>query len=388
MILEGFVGPSSKMRTVNVDVERSVNCYPEIVGAGTPTVPASLQKGPGLVRRYVLGVSEPVRGLFAQDGRAWACCGPTIFELFSDFTAVAVGTVVEDSTPCQFASNGSAGHQLLITSAGLGYILDLITGVFTADLASSTDFPANAINPCYIDGYFAVQKRHTRQFNISALEDGLSWDALDVAERSIYSDNIAQMIAVNRVLWLLGTATAEAWFDSGDPDFPFTPAQGATMQMGSAVDFAAQVLTGPQGDTVIWVGRNPQGQAQVFMLNGYTPHPIGTTAVVQALQTSTDLFEAYAWSYALDGHVFYELFVPDLPTTWAYDLSTGQWHEDSVWNSTLGVDQPFLARTHCFAFQSTTFGDGGSPRHLVGDYRATGQIYELDPTAYDDGLDG
>lgn len=384
MILNGFVGPSNKLRSVNVDVERSVNGYPEVAAPGTPKVTPSWVKRPGLILRYNLGTGASVRGLFAQDGRAFATSGEGSFELNDNFTSTRIGTVSEDSTPAQYASNGSAGHQLLETSGGLGYIFDLNTGTFSASLASTTDFPAAAINPVYIDGYFAVQKRHTRQFNISALEDGTAWDALDVAERSIYSDNIAQMIAYNRILWLLGTKTSEGWSNSGDPDFPFTPAQAATMQMGSAVDFAAQVLTGPQGDTVIWVGRNEQGYYQVYQLRGYTPIPIGTTAIVDALQRSTDIFESYAWSYSLDNHVFYVLFIPDLTTSWCYDLTTGLWHERSVWNSTLGQDQPFLARTHCFAFGSTSIGSPG--RHLVGDYRATGYIFEVDPLTYSDGI--
>lgn len=384
MILDGFVGPSNKLRSVNADVERSVNGYPEVAGPGTPKVPLSWVKRPGLVLRYNLGTGASVRGAFAQDGRAFATSGDGSFELYADGSATRIGTVSEDSTPAQYASNGSAGHQLLTTSGGLGYIFDLISGAFSASLSSTTDFPDAAINPAYIDGYFAVQKRHTRQFNLSALEDGTLWDALDVAERSIYSDNIAQMIAYNRILWLLGTKTSEGWFDSGDPDFPFTPAQGATMQMGSAVDFAAQVLTGPQGDTIIWVGRNDQGYYQVYQMRGYTPIPIATTAVVEALQRSTDIFESYSWSYSLDNHVFYILFIPDLDVSWCYDLTTGLWHERSVWNSTLGQDQPFLARTHCFAFGGTTLGVPG--RHLVGDYRATGYIFEIDPLTYSDGI--
>ena len=374
MILDGLAGPSNRLRSPNVNLERSVNCYAEITGPGTPKVNPSLVKRPGLTLRYTLGTNKSVRGLFQQDGRAFAVSGDTFFELFADGTATSWGTVHEDSTPAQMVSNGSAGHQVFVTSGGDGYIYDLLSNVFTGPLIDSTDFPANAINPVFLDGYFLVQARHTRTFQWSALEDGLTWDVLNVAQRSLGSDNIAQMIRSHRELWLLGTKTSEVWFNSGDALQPFQPIQGVFLEQGAALDFSAQRFD----NALIWMGRNEDGQCIIYQANGYSPQRVSTTAVEIDLQTSADVLtgEGFSWVYEQDGHVFFGVLQQDLPTTWVYDASTQLWHERAEWNSTTTAFEPYVPRCHAFAFG----------RHLVGDYRTTGAIYAIDPLAYDDGI--
>ncbi len=372
MILDGLCGPTNTLRSPNVDVERSVNGFPEITAPGSPKVNPSWIKRPGLVLRYDLGTNKSVRGLFEINDRAFAVSGPTLFELFPDFTAVAKGTVSEDSTPAGMTSNGSAGHQLLITSDGFGYILDLNTDVFTADLASSTDFPPDAFNPDFLNGYFMVQRLNTRQWNISNLENGLIWDALDVFERSMAADNIAQLIRVHREVWLFGNKTTEVWFPSTDEFIAFTPDQNALIEMGSAVNFAACRCD----NTIVWIGRNENGHCVVYRMDGYTPKRVSTTAVEEALSSSTDIFESFSWTYQQHGHTFYGILVQDLPTSWYYDLSTGLWHERAEWDPNNSRFVPHVPRCHCFAFE----------RHLVGDYRTTGAIYEMSTSVYDDGI--
>src|SRR5215469_18794550 len=109
----------------------------------------------------------------------------------------------------------------------------------------------------FMDGYFLVLINNSRAFQISALEDGTSWDPLDVGERSEGSDNVQAMKRNHREIWFMGTKTTEVWYDSGDPDFPFAPIQGVFIEQGCAGSgFTLQRLD----NTLIWCGLNEDGQ--------------------------------------------------------------------------------------------------------------------------------
>lgn len=348
--LDGLAGPSNRVRSPNVDVERTVNFYTERPEGATPKVQANLYGTPGTLLWSYINAS-PVRGLFSQDNRTFAVAGTQFVELFASQAITVRGTVTDSNLPAQMVSNGSAGNQIFLVTSGLGYIFDLVTNILT--LIADVDFPPDAVNPQFIDGYFVVQQQSTRRFQISALEDGTSWDALDVAERSIFSDNIAQIIAINRGLWLLGTLTSEKWYNTGDPLFPFAPDQGVAIRQGCVGALPAAAL----GDTIYWIGQNPDGMCIVYRLGENGAQRISTHAVEKALKASQDLVSTISWVYQQEGHSFYCLYVPDLETQWTYDTTTGLWHEFALWNPVSAQWEPDIARCACSAFERILIGD-------------------------------
>ena len=84
MLWPGFVGGSYVSRSVNVNAERSINLYPEIVDAGTPKVKTWLVGTPGLKGfvNFSGKCGGPVRALFAMNGRAFAVVGQNFCEFF------------------------------------------------------------------------------------------------------------------------------------------------------------------------------------------------------------------------------------------------------------------------------------------------------------------
>lgn len=368
MEIPGFVGPSNTLASPLADVERTVNLFTERTAPGTGKTATYLRGTPG-VRPRLSCLDQPVRGLFYQDGRAFAVAGARFVELFESGLVTNRGTVDEDTLPASFASNGSAGNQVLVISAGKGYIFDLLANTLSAALGA--DFPADASMCAFMDGYFLVLIKNSRRFQISALEDGTSWDALDVAERSEGSDNIVSMIRNHREIWFLGSQTTEVWYDNGDPLFPFAPIQGVFLETGCAAPFAAVRAD----NTVVWLDQDERGAGLVRRADGYTPVRISTYAVEKALATASDtnLALAVAFAEVTQGHTFYWLYVPELTTTWVYDSSEGLWHERAIWNATDCVFEPHVAVNHCFAWNV----------HLVGD-RLSDQVYTLSLDYYDD----
>lgn len=355
MQLAGLVGPTHPLLSPNADVEETINFYIEATAPGTGKVPAYLIGTPGLSKWLVLPDS-PVRGLFQQDGRAFAVAGGTFFELFSTQTATLYGSVTLDANLATFASNGSAGHQLAITSGGNFYIFDLLANTLT--LVTTGLEPVTSVE--FMDGYFLVNKTDSREFGWSALEDGTTWDALDVAERSEASDNIIAMIRSHRELWIIGSLTSEVWYNQDDALNPFAPIQGVFIEQGCVAAFTAQRID----NSLMWVGLNADGSGMVWKANGYTPQRLSDHAVELGMQTY-GFAGARAWVYQEDGHLFYVLVLPDAPWAFVYDVASGSWHKRATWDATHCVWLP--PRGQCQAFAFTT--------HLVGD-RTSGAIYE------------
>lgn len=363
----GFIGPSATLQSINVNAEETINWFLEIASPGTPKSPAWLVPRPGLRPFVVLG-QGPVRQVFAQDGRAFAIGGGTFNEIFASQTKTQWGTFPTDSNPGTISSNGTIGFQLFIVTSGLGYIFDLSTNTFSQIV--SPGFPTPAIMGGFVDGYFVVLKGQSRQFYISALADGTSWDALDVGEVSQSSDDLRAMVIAHREIVLFGSKTTSFWADIGDPDFPFAPIPGTLMQIGIGAPWSAQVL----GNTIFWLTENDNGDRMVFSATDYTPTRISTHAIEWYLSTASRIDDAYAWTYQMRGHTFYVLTVPTLDTSIVYDLTTQLWHKQAMWDEVFLRWTPVLPRCHTFGFQ----------KHLVGD-RLSSAVYVLDPYAHTDG---
>ena len=324
-----------------------------------------------------------MRGLFAQDQQVWAVAGTGLFELFATGTFVQRGTVVDDGQPATFASNGRQGHQLFVVSGQAGYILDLNDNSFAQ--ISDPDFPSYALMGAFCDGYFLVLDGDDNSWQISALEDGTSWDGLDIAQVSTSSDRVVSLAVSHRQVWLFGTKTTQVWYNSGNADFPFEPISGVFIEQGILAPWSVA----PIADTLFWMGWDVRGAGIVTMANGYTPARVSTAAVEDvlrhyaSLQAQSALSDVIAWAYQEDGHAFYVLYLPQGPlsgsgidyTSWVYDVTEQAWHERARWNDTTHAWEPAVARCHAFMWGL----------HLVGD-RARGTVYVQALDVYDEAV--
>jgi hypothetical protein len=122
-------------------------------------------------------------------------------------------------------------------------------------------------------------------------------------------------------------------------------------------------------NSILWVGRNPDGGGTIWRAAGYTPKPVSTYAIEQLIQSFGDISDARAYPYQEGGHAFARFDFPSansgLGATLVYDVRENEWHERTFWDTALGVERADLARCHCYAWG----------KHLVGDYRS-GTIYE------------
>lgn len=370
MIVESFVGPSNVMPGTYQDAEDTINFFIASTQPGSGKAPKALYGTP-CVEPFAQGPDGGIRynGEFQQDGRAFAIAGQYLIEVFEDGTVINRGSVGDDGAAVSIVSNGTAGNQILIISAGLGFIFN--TQMDTLAQITDPDFPADVIQCEFMDGYFIVLIRNSRRFQISALEDGTSWDALDVGEISEASDNLQSMKRNHREIWFLGTQTGEIWYDNGDPLFPFAPIQGVFLETGSAAPFAICRAD----NTIFWLGQDERGRGVVYKGDGYTPVRVSTYAVENDVASQTDYSTAVVFAQQMRGHLFVWLFVDHLNWMWCYDVAEDRWHKRSIWDATSCIFRPHFAGSSMSAFGKTLVGD-----------RTSEWIYEMSFDFFEDVL--
>ena len=363
MILPGFLGPSARSRAYTLDNERTVNLYPELREKGNPKSGMALLPVPCCVATYSLPAG-PIRDIYSQDGECWAVAGTAFCELFANGAYIVRGTVAADAYPATISSNGQNGHQLFITSGGLGYIYDLIT----KDIEQITDdgFPYPVASGGFVASSFVVLQRSTNKFYFSALNNGLVWSGLDVAQTSLTADDKIGMTINHGEVWLWGTQRSEIWVPQVGGSSAFAPIPGTIIESGTIAGFSPSRLD----NTIYLLGGDERGANIAYRMNGYTPERVSTHAIetyLNSLPGGTS--GALSWTYQEEGHAFYVLQVPNADTTLVYDVATDLWHQRALWDTDLIRDVPDYGRCHTFVWG----------RHLVGDqYSGTVFVQRLD----------
>lgn len=354
-----LVGSSYQQRSLPFNAQRCVNLYAVFDEQGADV--AALYGTPGLKLFAIAGLGS-IRGCLATaNDRAFVVSGAELYEISSNGAATLRGSLLGTDGIVTMADNG---FQLGICDGDKVYILTYATNAFT--VVTDPDIPS-AKTISFVDGYFVVVKNGSGQFYISALYNGLSWNALDFASAESSPDELN--IATNFVgqLGLFGDNTTEIWRNTGDSTFPFSRISGS-IPIGTVSPFTVLSID----TSVYWVGSNSQGFGIVYQAQGFTPKRISTDPIELILQKVADPKQLRAWTYQQEGHVFYVITGSDLPTSLVYDLSTQLWHE-RAFLETNGAFSQHLGSCCMYAFG----------KQLVGS-RIDGKIYHMSLDFYSD----
>jgi len=355
----GFCGPTYSSQSLIADAQRCVNFYPEVIESQLGKSMVALYPTPGL-KVFCTLAGPSVRGQAAINGRCFAVSGGVLSEVFGNGTSAAVGNLANDGLPVSMTASPT---QLLVASAGHGYVYDLGSGVFTAD-------PANLVNPAmvaYFDSYFVSIQGGTNKFQISTPLDATNWSGLNVIPIQVFPDNLVAMVVDHREMWVFGQTKSTVYYDSGSSSiFDVNPNAGVIEQ-----GLEAAVSVCRCDNTIYWLGNDERGAAVAYRANGYTPQRISNHAIECAWSQYPTRKDAIGYSYQEQGHTFWVLQFPSGKATWVFDAATQMWHERAYLNN--GALEAHLGQNHVYAFG----------KHLVGD-RQSGNIYQISLSFYDD----
>lgn len=370
MDFQGFVGPSYATRSTQQSAEELINGYLETQESPNATPRRALLGVPGLSAPLMILGDVPTRGQFLQDSRAFAVGGGNVYETTTGIP-ILIGTVVNDLLPVKMVSNGQAGHQLMILSAGLLYCFDLVSNAFTLVTGTSSLIAGPLMGLDYFTSFFVVCNATTIQ--VSASFNGLNWNGAATGQREFGTDNIVSLIALPPTLWVLGTVTTEPWYNNGVSVFPLGPIPSVFVDYG----LAAQNSITRFDNSVIWLAKNRYGQRIVVEASAqYIPLRVSTHAVEASLNACTSVTDFTGYSYQEEGHTFFVLTSPANQLTFVYDAGEKTWHRRAYKNPVNGNWDAQLVWNHIPAF-------GG---HWVGD-RRNGNIYQQSLNLFSDNGD-
>ena len=249
----------------------------------------------------------------------------------------------------------------LTTNAGANPAPGIVYNVPTSGLSASSG--------AFLDGYFIVANVDSKQFNISNINDGTYWRALDFGVKQGYPDNIGKVLVDHRDLWLFGSETTEVWRNTGAANFPFERDPSGYIQQGIAAPNTACSLA----NGVAWLGGDSRGNIIAWYAQGYQPMRISTHAIEQAWQGYSVISDAVSFTYQENGHQFWVINFPAGMQTWVYDFTAKLWHERGYWTG--AVIQRGRANCHAYCYG----------HHIVGDWTNGNLYYQSLATFTDDG---
>jgi len=343
-----------------LSAQECTNWYPNIV-QGVGLNQETLFGTEGTTQLATTGVLDEInRGAHEMAGVPYFVNGTQLYSMSDTFKLTTIGTIT-GTARVSMADNGT--QLMVLVPGGNGYIYNHVTDVFAQ--ITDVDFVANGAPQfvVFIDGYFLVTT-DTKKFIVSAINNGLAYNALDFGTAESDPDDIVAPVVFKNQLFISGGETFEAFQNIGGADFPFQRT-GLFLQKGC---FSPYSLINAQ-DTFMWVGGGQNESPAIWGLNGNNTVKISTTAIDSILGrlTETQVAAIYSWVYSTNGAGFIGFSLPS--TTLVYDTTSQRWHErKSLISGSLGGSR--------IASVVKAYN-----RILCGDI-IDGRIGELDPDVY------
>ena len=314
-------GSTTHSQNVTIDDQYTQNYYPEIEGPGA-TAQISLRPTPGLLRLFDAGVGPARSDGIEFMGKLYYVSGNKLIECATDLASgVEVGTL---STNGGRVSMDASPTELGIVDGTSIYRWDGTTFSTIAD----ADAPNGANTITWLDFYFICEVSGTGRFQISALNDLTSWDALDFATAESSRDDLIAVKATTNELWLIGEWTTEIYYNSGNPVFPFEPMGHGVIMVGTKSPHTVRLN---QNGELTWLATYREGGFDIIKASTGGRQIISDANIARRIndQSSNNIDDAYASVYGQAGHSFYVLNFPDgsTPITMVYDYRTTFWHD-------------------------------------------------------------
>lgn len=229
----------------------------------------------------------------------------------------------------------------------------------------------------FLDGYFFLSQPGTNKFYASQLNNGLTYDGLDIAAAEINQSPIVQLSVKDRQLWIFKKDYIEVWYDAANnTGMPLSPRIGSEIAIGCGAANSVVNLNG----TLFWfdnrgyiVNATPSTSV-TNQTTGNVATPVSTDALNMEFASYSTVTDAIAIGYVERGHLMYQLNFPTEAKTWVLDVTTGEFHERSQYDSVRDTHQPDVAQIYC------TFGG----LNIVGGEATSGTLFISHPDYLDD----
>ena len=356
---------------------RCINLFPEKnPDEIDPESPFTHYPRPGLIPLSAppAGQQGRGRGVFrVSNGDLYGVVGPNVYYIDPNWNFNLIGKIANQFTPVSMADNGqSNGNEIiLVDNTPLGYQINMSSRQMSQIVDTSGLF-TGATRADFFDTFFCLNQIGTNNWYTS-LSEQVAFNALDLASKGTFGDPIQSLIMSQHTLWLVGSMTAEPWFDAGNAIFPFEQVFSQLVPHGTIAPYSVCATD----VNAFWLSQDKDGRAIMLKIEGYAAKRISTFALEDEWITYPRINDAICYTYQQGGHTFVVIHFPSADKSWGYDLATEQWHQ-RAWIDNNGTLHRERVAFHAFV---------GPPYNNtnVGMDWATGQIYALDQRTYFDG---
>lgn len=319
---------------------------------------------PGLGNPYEIKTGTvQSRALYVYEDSMYGVFGSEVYRFTLPLVKSKIGDIATSKGYVSITANN--GNQVIFTDGINGYIYNITTNVFSLinpATPASAGFPGAPANVAMLDGYFVVPDSTTRTYQISAINDGTRWDALDSASIESYPGVNVGVGVVNQRLFFFKTDSIEVWYDAGAADFPFRRDNTLLFNFGCV---AASTIQSGFG-MLFWLARDREGVGSVMMTEGQTPHKISNESVDNLIAGFDAPEDVVAYIYKDLGHIFYVITWTTDDVTLVYDVTMQAWHKMEMHKTLFSESVPYSGQSRHLSNCHAYFNN----KSYIGSYKA------------------
>lgn len=261
----------------------------------------------------------PIRGWRVVNTLLYVVAGTGVYQVDFGGNVTLLGSIGSDGG--RYVGMYDDSVSMVIVDGVSGYNMTLPSGVPT--LISDPNFPVGATSVTALDSRFIAPVPNTRQFRISELLGGAIWTPEIFGTKENYSSLLQAVDVLNGNILLWGLTDMEFWQNVGSSPNPYQRINGATQTWGLAALYSRAYL----GNTMVFLGQNPNGGVQVMYFKGYSPERISNSDLEDIITNFPVYNDAIALTYMSAGHPMYQLTFPAANRSFLYDFNTTIWSE-------------------------------------------------------------
>ena len=288
---------------------------------------------------------------------------------FTNNHVISTHGTIPNSDRVSMANNGS--KLVIVVDTGESYVWD----GSTLTQITNTNYRLSS-SVVFKDGFFVFSALDGTVFFNSALNDPLSFDALDFGTAEINPDKITALHVNHNELFVCGDNTIEMFQNIGGSGFPFQRIAGANIQKGviakhSLVEF---------DNTFYFLGNGESELPAIWAVtSSNSVKKISTSPIESVIQNyaDEDIKKSFAYSYTIDGQFIYGITIQSQTNsrTFEYNATTSALVGRPVWYERQTGASDARWRAQCFV---KAYG-----KFYVGDDR-TSKIGVLDKAEFQD----
>lgn len=228
-------------------------------------------------------------------------------------------------------TTGGVVTNITITNPGSGYvtaptvtITDSGSGVNATANSLLSYFPTTGLvaGVAFLDAYVFVGTPAGRVYSCN-VGDPTIWNPLDYITAESESDQSVAICKHLNYVMNFGQWSLEFFYDNANPiDSPLAAATSYKVEIGCANGDSVV----PFEQTVAWIGTSLSNGKGIFLLDGTAPTRI-STAYIDRILGNSDMSKVTAYSFKMNGHMFYVCSLHDLNITLVYDFNEKMWNQ-------------------------------------------------------------